>query len=171
MKPVEATPELREFLHGPDNGAFLEFYEYWLRKGAGRAMPARADIDPLDIPQLLANVFLIDVVPGTPRRFRFRLVGTRITELEGEMTTRFLDEFVPGAAGTAMARHYEDTVEGGSICATRPSIGASATTSTTTCCCCRCRAMAGPSTCCWAWRAIRPNKGSERGRHFRPGLC
>jgi hypothetical protein len=112
MKPVEATPELREFLHGPDNGAFLEFYEYWLRKGAGRAMPARADIDPLDIPQLLANVFLIDVVPGTPRRFRFRLVGTRITELEGEMTTRFLDEFVPGAAGTAMARHYEDTVEG-----------------------------------------------------------
>jgi hypothetical protein len=112
MKPVEATPELREFLHRPENAAFLEFYEYWLGKGAGKGMPARADIDPLDIPALLANVFLIDVVPGKPRRFRFRLVGTRITELEGEMTNRFLDEFVPGAAGTAMARHYEDTLEG-----------------------------------------------------------
>jgi hypothetical protein len=112
MKPVEDAPELREFLHKPENAAFLEFYEYWLAKGAGRAMPARADIDPLDIPGLLANVFLIDVVAGHPRRFRFRLVGTRITELEGEMTNRFLDEFVPGAAGTAMARHYEDTAQG-----------------------------------------------------------
>jgi hypothetical protein len=112
MKPAEATPELREFLHRPENAAFQEFYEYWLSKGADKGLPARADIDPLDIPQLLANVFLIDVVPGNPRRFRFRLVGTRITELEGEMTNRFLDEFVPGAAGTAMARHYEDTVAG-----------------------------------------------------------
>ena len=112
MKPVEATPELREFLRSPGNAGFLEFYEYWRAKGAGKGMPARADIDPLDIPRLLANVFLIDVVAGNPRRFRFRLVGTRITELEGEMTNRFLDEFVPGAAGTAMARHYEDTVQG-----------------------------------------------------------
>jgi hypothetical protein len=114
MKPVEATTELCKFLHRPENAAFLEFYEYWLGKGrgAGKAMPARADIDPLDIPALLANVFLIDVVPGNPRRFRFRLVGTRITELEGEMTNRFLDEFVPGAVGTAMARHYEEAVEG-----------------------------------------------------------
>jgi hypothetical protein len=78
MKPVEATTELCKFLHRPENAAFLEFYEYWLGKGrgAGKAMPARADIDPLDIPALLANVFLIDVVPGNPRRFRFRLVGT-----------------------------------------------------------------------------------------------
>ena len=112
MKPVEATPELREFLRKPENAAFLEFYEYWLGKGAGKGMAARADIDPMDIPALLANVFLIDVVPGKPRRFRFRLVGTRITELEGEMTNRFLDEFVPGAAGTAMARHYEETIQG-----------------------------------------------------------
>jgi hypothetical protein len=112
MKPVEAAPELQAFLQRPENALFLEFYEYWLRKGAGRAMPARADIEPLEIPRLLANVFLMDVVPGTPRRFRFRLVGTRIADLEGEMTNRFLDEFVPGAAGTAMARHYEETAGG-----------------------------------------------------------
>ncbi|HUL05827.1 MAG TPA: PAS domain-containing protein [Candidatus Acidoferrum sp.] len=112
MKPVEAAPELQAFLNRPENAAFLEFYGYWRRKGAGRVMPGRADIDPLDIPRLLPNVFLMDVVPGTPRRFRFRLVGTRIAELEGEMTDRFLDEFVPGAAGTAMARHYDETAEG-----------------------------------------------------------
>jgi hypothetical protein len=54
----------------------------------------------------------MDVVSGTPRRFRFRLVGTRIADLEGEMTDRFLDEFVPGVPGTAMARHYDDAVDG-----------------------------------------------------------
>lgn len=112
MATVEVTPELRAFLQRPENGAFLELYEYWLRKGVGRAMPARADIDPLDIPQLLANVFLMDVIPGPPQRFRFRLVGTRIAELEGEMTSKYLDEFVPNAAGTAMARHYEETTAG-----------------------------------------------------------
>ena len=112
MKPVEAAPDLSAFLHRPENAAFLEFYDYWLRRSAGKPMPARADIDPLDIPRLLPNLFLIDVVPGRPRRYRFRLVGTRIAELEGEITNRFLDEFVPGAAGTAMARHYDDTVAG-----------------------------------------------------------
>jgi len=112
MRPVEVTPELREFLHRPENRTFLEFHEYWQRKGAGKGLPARADIDPVDIPHLLANVFLIDVVGGSPQRFHFRLVGTRITELEGEMTNKYLDEFVPGAAGTAMGRHYEDTAAG-----------------------------------------------------------
>ena len=112
MEPVEAAPELLRFLQRPENAAFLEFYEYWQRKGAGRAMPARADIEPLEIPRLLPNVFLMDVVAGSPQRFRFRLVGTRIAELEGEMTNRFLDELVPRAAGTAMARHYEETAAG-----------------------------------------------------------
>jgi hypothetical protein len=72
MEPIEATPELRKFLHRPENAAFLEFYDYWRGKGAGKEVPARADIDPLDIPRLLANVFLMDVVAGNPRRFRFR---------------------------------------------------------------------------------------------------
>jgi hypothetical protein len=112
MRPVEVTPELREFLRRPENRTFLEFHEYWQRKGAGKGLPGRADIDPVDIPHLLANVFLIDVVGGSPQRFHFRLVGTRITELEGEMTNKYLDEFVPGAAGTAMGRHYEDTAAG-----------------------------------------------------------
>ena len=39
MKPVEAAPELREFLHRPENAGFLEFYEYWQRKGAGKGVP------------------------------------------------------------------------------------------------------------------------------------
>jgi hypothetical protein len=55
MKPVEAAPEMRKLLRRPENAAFLEFYEYWQRKGAGKGLPARADIDPLDIPRLPAG--------------------------------------------------------------------------------------------------------------------
>lgn len=112
MRSVETAPELRRFLEKPEKRAFLEFYEYWLQKAAGKGLPSRADLDPLEIPQLLPNVFLVDVVPVNPRRFRFRLVGTRIAELEGEMTNAHLDEFVPNSPGTAMARHYEDAAEG-----------------------------------------------------------
>jgi hypothetical protein len=112
MRPVDIPWELREFLRQPENRAFHEFYEYWRRKGAGKVIPSRADLDPLEIPQLLANVFLVDVVPGHPRRFRFRLVGTRIADLEGEMTGKFLDEFVPDPHAAAMARQYEDAADG-----------------------------------------------------------
>jgi hypothetical protein len=112
MIHVDATPALTEFLGQPENRTFFEFYEYWRQKAAGKAMPSRADLDPLDIPQLLPGVFLIDVVAGPPRRFRFRLVGTRIAELEGEMTDKFLDEFIPGSRGTSMVQQYEDACEG-----------------------------------------------------------
>jgi len=110
--PVSAAPELGDFLGQPQNRAFQEFHAYWLQKAAGKVMPSRADLDPLDIPQLLANIFLVDVVPGVPRRFRFRLVGTRIAELEGELTNRYLDDLIPGPAGAAIGRHYEDATEG-----------------------------------------------------------
>jgi hypothetical protein len=111
-RPVEIAVELREFLLQPQNRPFLEFYEYWSAKGAGKVLPSRADLDPLEIPQLLTNVFLMDIVAGSPPRFRFRLVGTRIAELEGEMTNKFLDEVIPTAPGTALSRQYEDAAEG-----------------------------------------------------------
>jgi hypothetical protein len=51
-----------------------EALAYWRRKCAGRAMPARADIDPVEIPKLLAHVMLVDVLG--PGRYRYRLIGT-----------------------------------------------------------------------------------------------
>ena len=51
-----------------------EALAYWQRKCAGRAMPARADIDPVEIPKLLPHVMLVDVLG--PGRYRYRLIGT-----------------------------------------------------------------------------------------------
>ncbi|MBG06491.1 MAG: hypothetical protein CMM59_20710 [Rhodospirillaceae bacterium] len=36
-------------------------YEYWDSKRQGRRMPSRADIDPVEIPEYLSNVILVDV--------------------------------------------------------------------------------------------------------------
>ena len=48
---------------------------YWDDKRGGRAMPARADLDPAEIPELLPNLLLVDTAE-TLDGFRYRLIGT-----------------------------------------------------------------------------------------------
>lgn len=63
-----------------------ELYQYWDSKRRGRLMPARTDIDPVEIPRLLAGIILIDV-SHDPVRLRYRLVGTREVEARGSDPT------------------------------------------------------------------------------------
>jgi hypothetical protein len=68
-------------------------YEYWDQKRGARKMPARADIDPLDITFIVGNVILVDVIPEEPLRFRIRLHGTNLSQRVGyELTGKMLDE-------------------------------------------------------------------------------
>ncbi len=70
-------------------------HDYWRGKAAGRAMPRRADIDPIEIPKLLPDVMLVDVLPQ--RRYRYRLIGTENAQAHGiNATGRYLDEVLPG---------------------------------------------------------------------------
>ena len=74
------------------SGLVLKLDDYWHSVRQGRAMPARQDIDPAGMRRLLPNVFLIDVID---RRFRWRLVGTRIGDLEhGEHTGKWLEDTI-----------------------------------------------------------------------------
>ena len=57
-------------------------YEYWDSKRKGRPMPARADIDPSEIRDLLPGIILIDVAHD-PLRLTYRLVGTDEVEARG----------------------------------------------------------------------------------------
>jgi len=73
----------------PDNLAspFREFREYWTSKCAGRAMPRRADVDPLELPRpYMPYLSIIEVLPDTDD-FRFRVIGTGITERLGRDST------------------------------------------------------------------------------------
>jgi len=70
-------------------------FGYWAEKRGERAMPARADLDPLEIPTLLPIIGLVDVLDGGAR-FRYRLIGTEIVDVGGhDPTGRFLDEVLP----------------------------------------------------------------------------
>ena len=69
-----------------------ELHAFWDGKRAGRAMPARRDLDPVEIPGLLKHLILLDVTHD-PLRFRVRLYGTAVADLRGrDLTGRYLYE-------------------------------------------------------------------------------
>jgi hypothetical protein len=83
------------------NGAL----RYWRRQRGARAMPPRRAIDPIEIPRLLPNLQLIEVVEGD--RFRYRLTGTALVTAFGkEYTGKHLDELFAGEELAYAVRVY-----------------------------------------------------------------
>lgn len=68
----------------------LQGYDYWETTRGPRAMPARADLDPIEMKAFLSHVVLMDVLrdhkPGWPLDFRYRLMGST---LDQHMSRRF----------------------------------------------------------------------------------
>jgi len=88
----------------------LQLRDYWLALRGTRAMPARPDIDPVHIPALLPHVILVDVI-GAPPVFRYRLIGTGVTEMANrDATGRVLDESLYGANTERILAAYRDVV-------------------------------------------------------------
>lgn len=70
-----------------------QLYDYWDGKRGTRVMPARNDLDPVDIPALLPNLILVDVERGGQIRYRFRLYGTEVCAIRGmDLTGHYIDE-------------------------------------------------------------------------------
>jgi hypothetical protein len=77
-------------------------HQYWVSKKRGRAMPSRADIDPVELPgRLWPHLMLVDVVrEDGAARFRYRHVGTAFTDAIGsEVTGRYFDDVIPTRGG------------------------------------------------------------------------
>jgi hypothetical protein len=64
------------------HSSLQRLFEYWNTRRGARSMPARGDVDPIDLKPLLPQLILIDVVPD-PRRYVYRLVGTHEVEMRG----------------------------------------------------------------------------------------
>jgi hypothetical protein len=89
-------------------------YDYWQSlRPEGHGLPSRRDIDPLEIPDLLANLWLTDVVSETGTvRFRERLVGTTLARLYGRDTTgKFFEEIYAGEHLARQLATYRAVVE------------------------------------------------------------
>jgi len=83
----------------------IAMYDYWREKCDSRSMPARSDIDPIDMPRrLLPFINLVDVV-SDERRYVYRLVGTGDVEIRGQDPTgkSVLEGFFAPCAADALA--------------------------------------------------------------------
>ena len=100
--PDDAAPKIRAL------------YDYWLSiRPADAPLPGRRHLDPLDIPELLPNIWMVDVVRD-PLRFRFRLIGTEIVKFAGrDLTGSWLHEVVEGYEGSEAFRFHQRAVETG----------------------------------------------------------
>src|SRR5260370_954045 len=75
--------------------ALVDFKAYWDRKRGDRLMPARADIDPLELREHLGWILITEVV-GETRRLRYRLVGSEIAKRLGcDSTNKYRDDLYP----------------------------------------------------------------------------
>lgn len=87
------------------------FVQYWRDLRQGNRLPGRQHIDPVDFPDLLPNIRLIDVV-GDPPRFRVRLTGERISDHFGESYTgQFLDEAFDQFEGRSSYNAFVATID------------------------------------------------------------
>lgn len=83
---------------------------YWESRRAGRAMPRRGDIDPVDFAYLLGNITLVEV-HADPRTYRWRLVGTWWREKFGvEATGMWIDEWPFEKQRAAVRTAYDRVV-------------------------------------------------------------
>lgn len=86
-----------------------DLLRYWQLVGRG-GVPARADVDPADIPKLLSNVILIDV-QRAPIRFQARLCGTEVDRLLGRnFTGCYLDDMTAGYFERDILLDYAEVV-------------------------------------------------------------
>jgi hypothetical protein len=76
-----------------------ECYFLWRGKCSGGRLPARRDINPKEMVDLLPNIMLIEVVRPGPR-FRYALVGTgEVAHRGNDPTGKWLEEAYSGIDG------------------------------------------------------------------------
>jgi hypothetical protein len=82
--------------------AFLQ--DYWNAKRGARAMPSRADINPVEMKSHIRTIVLVDALPGFGD-FRYRMIGSDVTEhMLGDATGKTLRD--------ALTRYGKTAAEG-----------------------------------------------------------
>jgi hypothetical protein len=88
----------------PDNGFVLdecaELSELWHNTRNGRAIPRRGDLTPKLLKPYLSRLVLVEMAETDPPAFRFRLVGTTVTNSLSERTGQGFDHHTATAEQT-----------------------------------------------------------------------
>jgi hypothetical protein len=87
-------------------------YDYWLSKRAGRPIPSRADIEPLELRDCLGHLCLVEVTDEPSPRFRYRLDGSSLVLSTGfDMTGKFLDDMPDPSYRAFVTAIYRRVIE------------------------------------------------------------
>jgi hypothetical protein len=77
------------------NSPHEQFLSLWQMKAGDRPMPARSEMTPRDIKDFLRNIVVFEREVKHPSRYRWRVIGTGITEVLGHNTGKTFEESVP----------------------------------------------------------------------------
>jgi len=111
---IVVEEETQRWIDASKDGRWSFLLGYWrdLADRNGR-LPQRSEIDPLSLPKLWPNLFLMDVVRSedAPPRFRFRLLGGAITDRESVRPGQYLDDFQQMRDSERIMHHYRSTLD------------------------------------------------------------
>lgn len=87
--------------------------DYWERRRAGRLMPGRQDIDPVEMQDFLPRIALLDVM-HRPMRFRYRVSGTGVCHIHPcDTTGLWVDKLEPEPYSAMLHEQYFDVARTG----------------------------------------------------------
>lgn len=109
---IHGEGAVREALAGHCLQPMGALLDYWQERRAERPALARSDLYPEDLAALLPHLFMVDRGKAEPSDVCFRLVGTAIVRVEGEITGRSLSELIPRAGHEIVWEHYDRALAG-----------------------------------------------------------
>jgi hypothetical protein len=74
---------------------YTNLLSIWREKAGARKMPRRSQMSPRDLKDYLKNIILGQREETNPSRYRFRLIGTGLTEVVGEHTGQRFEDSIP----------------------------------------------------------------------------
>lgn len=84
----------------------LALHAWWCGKGGPSVVPDRSAVDPIELKALLPSI-LIAEAEHDPFRVRYRLQGTKVTEITGiDITGHYLDELLSVEPDQPWQEHY-----------------------------------------------------------------
>jgi hypothetical protein len=90
----------------------VRVHDYLESRRGDRRFPSRSRIFPEDIAFALGRVSILDVIPGPPRDFIYRVYGTVISTADGdEMTNRSAQLIEPAEYREMVIRHYGEAAD------------------------------------------------------------
>jgi hypothetical protein len=74
---------------------YTDLLDIWSQKAGGRKMPSRSQMTPRDLKDDLRHIILLQREGENPSRYRWRLIGTSVTEIVGHHTGKTFEDSVP----------------------------------------------------------------------------